>query len=479
MKDFIDHFKGIRNRLAGIIAITCLGIVMFIFILQMVLLVPTYNNILDSKLSDALVGVTNVLKGRDVPEALSVINQLATDGMCIEISDSETLEPLLIWEGLGSQCLLHSGVAGNEVEQNANLLAMRIRATEENEYRHTISSTPGDQQRVFGSYIEDSNQVILVSTDLEQIDVAGEVISRQIFISLALVLPIAVIIAFVFAGYFTAPISELGKATKQIASGNYDIKLDTDRDDELGELASDFSLMTTELRRTSNLKDELLGNISHDLRTPLTLIKGYAETIRDFTGDVEEKRNEQLDIIIEETDRLSSFIGNVMELSKQNSGETPLERCTLELCEFLSDIVSRERRMAELSGVSIELKLPTDEIYINADPRQLDSAIHNLIENAVTHVGDDKNVIVGCDNSVSPIKVFVTDHGKGISREDINFIFDRYYRARADRGERGSGLGLAIVKSTFVRHGFNFGVDSSLGNGSTFWFTVDIANKRL
>ncbi len=480
MKNFLNLFSGIRNRLAAIIAIICFAIVTLTFVLQTILLVPTYNNLLDSKLSEALATVTNVLSGGNVPNGILEIQELASTGICIEISDADTMKPMLIVEGIGSQCLLHSGNPGNEVVDNANLLSMRMRAVEEIEFKYTMSSeSDNNQQRVFGSLINDGNLTLIVSTDLEQIDVASEVISQQIYISLLLIIPIAVAIAFVFAGYFTAPISELGKATKQISAGNYDIKLDTDREDELGELANDFSIMTVELRRTSNLKDELLGNISHDLRTPLTLIKGYAETIRDFTGEVEEKRNEQLDIIINETDRLSGFISNVMELSKQNSGETPLELCTFDLCQYIADIVTRERHMAQMRGVTINLNLPNNEIYIDADPRQLDSAIHNLIENAVHHVGEDKIVVVGCDNTVTPIKIYIEDHGKGIGKEDINFIFDRYYRARADRGESGSGLGLAIVKSTFVRHGFNFGVDSSLGNGSTFWFTVDNARERL
>ncbi len=479
MKRFLDLFKGIRNRLAAIIALTCLGIVTFTFFLQSVLLVPTYNNILDTQLSKAIESASEAIENNDVPSAIRTITDIASNGICIEISDSESLKPLIIIEGIGSQCLLHSGEAGNELEENANLISMRMRASEEDNFRYTMTSDTDASQRIFGQTVGDDEQIIIVSTDLEQIDVAGTVIARQIFISLALTLPLAVAIAFVFAGYFTAPISELGKATKQVANGNYDIMLDTERDDELGDLAGDFSVMTNELKRSSKLKDELLGNISHDLRTPLTLIKGYAETIRDFTGEVEEKRNEQLDIIIAEADRLSGFISNVMELSKQNSGETPLERVRFDLCKFLEEIVFREKRMAELKGVTINLSLPPTEVYINADPRQLDSAVHNLIENAVTHVGEDKIVIVGCEPTAEITRVYIEDHGKGIGKQDINYIFDRYYRARADRGESGSGLGLAIVKSTFVQHGYNFGVDSSLGKGSTFWFTVDNVCERL
>ncbi len=475
MRKLLENFKGIRNRLAVFVAVICLFVVIFTFVLQALLLVPTYYNTLDTMLSRSVSVVTETLKHDSIPIATQNILELASNGLCIEVSDAETLQLHLLADGLGNQCLLHTGTVGNEVMDEATLLTMRLKAVEEGSYKQSYSTDYSDhEQRIFGSYIESTGQVLLVSINLEQISMAKDVINNQIFIALAIILPIAAGIAFLFAGFFTAPISKLADATKRVASGNYEIELDEERDDELGHLSSDFSAMTAELRRTSKLKDELLANISHDLRTPLTLIKGYAETMRDFTGSDEEKRNEQLDIIINETDRLSGFITDVMELSKQNSGEAPLEREPLNFYEFVRGITYREQRVAELKGVTVTLKVPHGSAYINADKRQMDTILHNLIENAVNHAGDDKQVIVQCEAQANLIKLMVVDHGKGISKEDINFIFDRYYRVRDNNGLSGSGLGLAIVKSALVRHGYNFGVDSSLGKGSTFWFTVDI-----
>ncbi len=475
MRKLLENFKGIRNRLAVFVAVICLFVVIFTFVLQSLLLVPAYYNTLDRTLSRAVDAVSDTLNNDTIPVATQNILALATTGLCIEVSDAETLQLHVLADGLGNQCLLHTGTAGNEIMDEATLLSMRLKATEEGVYQQTYTNGFVDhEQRVFGKHIKETGQVLLVSTNLEQIDIAKGVINNQIFIALAIILPLAAGIAFLFAGFFTAPISKLAEATKQVASGNYDIKLDEERDDELGNLSSDFAAMTTELRRTSRLKDELLANISHDLRTPLTLIKGYAETMRDFTGGNEEKRNEQLDIIINETNRLSGFITDVMELSKQNSGETPIEREPVNFYEFVRAITYREQRLADLKGVVVDLIIPQGNVYINADKRQMDSVLHNLIENAVTHVGEDKTVIVRCEKNANVIKLSVEDHGKGISREDINFIFDRYYRVRDNRGASGSGLGLAIVKSALVRHGYNFGVDSSLGKGSSFWFTVDI-----
>ncbi len=471
----LDKLKGIRNRLAAFVAIICFGVVVFTFFLQSILLVPAYNTTLDTMLQRAVDDVELSLKDGNLASTIQTITTLASTGVCIEVSDAETLAPLMIADGLGTQCLIHTGTPGNEIMDEANLISMRLRAVDEATFKDTHrEDSSGDEQRVFGHFIEDTGQVLLVSTDLEQIGVARGVINRQIFIALAIILPLAAGIAFIFAGFFTAPISKLCVATKQVAAGNYDIELDVERDDEFGNLSNDFSAMTTELRRTSKLKDELLGNISHDLRTPLTLIKGYAETMRDFTGNDEEKRNEQLDIIINETDRLSAFISDVMELSKQNSGEAPLEREVVDLYEFVKAVVLREQQIAELRGVSVSLRIPDNTVYINADRRSMDSVLHNLIENAVTHVGEDKKVLVSCVTQANSVKISIEDHGKGISKEDINFIFDRYYRVRDNRGVSGSGLGLAIVKSSLVRHGYNFGVDSSLGKGSTFWITVDI-----
>ncbi len=475
MKRIIERLKGIHNRLAAFVAIICFGVVVFTFVLQSVLLEPTYNDTLDTMLERTGSVVSESLVNDSIPFIIQNITTLASTGVCIEVADANTLAPVMLADGLGTQCLIHTGTAGNEVLDEATLISMRLKAVEEGSYKETLrDENTGDEQRVFGYLIEETQQLLIVSTDLEQIGVARGVINRQVFITLAIILPLAAGIAFVFAGFFTAPISKLCEATKSVASGNYDIKLDVDRDDELGHLAIDFSAMTNELRRTSKLKNELLANISHDLRTPLTLIKGYAETMRDFTGNNEEKRNEQLDIIINEADRLSAFICDVMELSKQNSGEAPLERERIGFHDFVKELVSRERNIAELKGVIVTLNISDEPIYINADRRMMESVLHNLIENAVTHVGSDKKVEVSCVINANAAKVSVEDHGKGISKEDINFIFDRYYRVRDNKGISGSGLGLAIVKSALVRHEYNFGVDSSLKKGSTFWFTVDI-----
>ncbi len=468
--------QGMKNKLALFVGLICCCVVALTVTLQGFFLAPTYNSMLGEMLNSSERQIVNAINENGISGSLYDLTSLAAQGICIEISDAETLSPLVIVEGLGTPWLLHT--AGQHSLSEGELVDLRTEVASGNELDFTYAPTSQQQQRIMGRTLNDGS-LLIISADLDQIDSAKAVMNRQLILIILIVLPITAGIAFLFAGYFTAPVTRLRNATKSVASGNYDIKISTNRTDELGDLAVDFNAMTTELSRTSKLKDELLANISHDLRTPLTLIKGYAETIRDFTGVNEQKRNEQLDIIIGETDRLTGFVSEVMELSKQNCGETPMRPETFVINEFVQTVTVRERHSATLRGVDIELVLQDGEHCAHGDRNQLESVLHNLIENAVKHVGEDNKVVVNTVIGNDCVRVAVEDHGKGISKEDINYIFDRYYRARKNRGESGGGLGLAIVKATLLRHDYNFGVDSVPEVGSTFWFELKTVTPEL
>ena len=218
------------------------------------------------------------------------------------------------------------------------------------------------------------------------------------------------------------------------------------------------------------MQRDLLANVSHDLRTPLTLIKGYAETMRDINGGDEEKRNEQLDIIIDESDRLSSLVNSVMDLSKYSSGAVKPHKVRFDLAQMCDEVGSRYENICEQSGA--HLVIEADEpCMVLADPDSMQRVIHNLLANAVHHVGEDGYLALrALSREGGGVRVEVEDHGAGIPKEDLPYIFDKYYRSRADAGKVGTGLGLSITKAILVSHGFAFGVRSEVGSGSVFWF---------
>ena len=224
--------------------------------------------------------------------------------------------------------------------------------------------------------------------------------------------------------------------------------------------------------RNEELRANLLRTISHDLRTPLTLIKGYAETVRDITGDDKAHRDEQMNIIVDEADRLTALVSSVMELSKVTSGAEKCEKVHFDMGQLCDEVSERYDAVCAQNGWQLKLELPEEELPVYADPNMMQRALHNLLGNAMHHIGEDGLFFLRAFKCPEGVRVEVEDHGPGISAEDLPYIFDRYYRSRSDAGKQGTGLGLSITKAIFQQHGFRFGVHSTVGKGTVFWFIM-------
>lgn len=280
------------------------------------------------------------------------------------------------------------------------------------------------------------------------------------------------LVAALFSRWFTRPMRQLSEGAREIADGNYDVQVPVVRNDELGLLGREFNHMAQEVKRSAQLEKDILANVSHDLRTPLTLIKGYAETVRDITGDDKAKRTEQCSIIVDETDRLSTLVNSVMELSKVSSGAEKLNPVDFDMSQLCFEVAGRYDAVCEQNGWTLQLEA-NKECMVRADPAMMERVLHNLLGNATHHMGADGVFVLraipmpngGC-------RVEVEDHGPGIPPEELPHLFDRYYRARQDAGKTGTGLGLSITKAILQQHDFPFGVNSTVGKGSTFWFEM-------
>jgi len=221
------------------------------------------------------------------------------------------------------------------------------------------------------------------------------------------------------------------------------------------------------------MRRDLMANISHDLRTPLTMVKAYAEMIRDLSGDDPEKRNEHLEIIIEESDRLAALVNDIMDLTKLENGTSELHKEPFCVGSRLREIMTRYKLLSERDGYKFYISV-NDDAWAEADLIKFDQVIYNLVNNAVNYSGEEKSIYVMEVATPKKITISVTDTGDGIDKELMPLIFDRYYRAEKHKREViGTGLGLSIVKQIFILHGFQFGVKSEEGIGSTFWFEMD------
>ena len=323
-----------------------------------------------------------------------------------------------------------------------------------------------------GCLTKDGSYGVIVSASLAQIETAAEVM-RSVLIPVAIFLiALNLLVAALFSRWFTRPMRQLSEGAREIADGNYDVQVPVVRNDELGLLGREFNHMAQEVKRSAQLEKDILANVSHDLRTPLTLIKGYAETVRDITGDDKAKRTEQCSIIVDETDRLSALVNSVMELSKVSSGAEKLNPVDFDMSQLCFEVAGRYDAVCEQNGWKLQLEA-NKECMVRADPAMMERVLHNLLGNATHHMGADGVFVLraipmpngGC-------RVEVEDHGPGIPPEELPHLFDRYYRARQDAGKTGTGLGLSITKAILQQHDFPFGVNSTVGKGSTFWFEM-------
>ena len=232
---------------------------------------------------------------------------------------------------------------------------------------------------------------------------------------------------------------------------------------------------SSELKKVEGLRRELVSNVSHDMRTPLTMITGYSEVMRDIPG---ENSPENIQIIIDEANRLTSLVNNLMDISKLESGAIAMQNSVFCITDCIKDIFSRYTKLIEQDGYNIVFESDCDA-YIKADPLRISQVLYNLINNAINYAGEDKTIIV--KQSVSPDRVCIEiiDHGVGIEEDKLPYIWDRYYKVDKEHKMAvvGTGLGLSIVKNILNKYDAEFGVKSTIGFGSDFWFIFPTVKK--
>ncbi|MBQ8352780.1 MAG: HAMP domain-containing histidine kinase [Clostridia bacterium] len=278
------------------------------------------------------------------------------------------------------------------------------------------------------------------------------------------------------SGALIRPLDEISVKAKRLAKGDFDVDFSgEDYFEEMEALSASLNFAKDELSKTDRMQKELIANVSHDFKTPLTMIKAYAEMIIEVAGDDKAKREKSARVIMEEADRLASLVSDVLDLSKIRSGIQALEMQTFDLSAYLEETLARFGYLTETQGYRLDAKIE-QELYTRADQMKIGQVLYNLIGNAVNYTGDDKRVKVLLQREENCIRFAVSDTGAGIAEDELAGIWDRYYRSSEahKRPVQGTGLGLSIVKTILERHQFVFGVDSVLGQGSTFYVLFPI-----
>ena len=285
----------------------------------------------------------------------------------------------------------------------------------------------------------------------------------------------AIVLAFaasgVVAALITRPVTEVTECAKELSRGNFNLNLGKEYFcSEITELADALDSARKEISKADRMQKELIANVSHDFKTPLTMIKAYASMIREISGEDKNKRDAHAQIIIDESDRLAALVADLLDLSKLRAGLAESKSTVFNLSEEVYKVAGRFEYLKEVDGYRIETVVE-DDLYAYANKERIEQVLYNLIGNAVNYTGADKRVVVRLIRKDGGARFEVADSGKGIPPDEIDTIWDRYYRSNKThkRPVQGTGLGLSIVKGILLSQGCPFGVISEVGKGSCFW----------
>lgn len=331
----------------------------------------------------------------------------------------------------------------------------------------------GEGEYVYGKavVVDGTPMYLYVGQSLELMSTALHGMSTRIVLLAIFVFMLTFFVSSAVAGWLTKPMTEMTEKARRLAQGDFDMDFHgVDYGKEMVELAEALNFARDELSKTDSMQKELIANVSHDFKTPLTMIKAYASMIIEISGDNPEKRNQHAQVIINETDRLTSLVSDVLDLSKISSGIQPLQLQLADISACVRDALKRFDYLKETQGYRFETDIE-EGLFATVDELRLGQAIYNLIGNAVNYTGEDKRVIVQLKRKEEGFYFAVRDTGAGIKPEELKGIWERYYRSNTThkRPVQGTGLGLSIVKKVFEQHGLQFGVNSEVGKGSTFY----------
>jgi signal transduction histidine kinase len=287
---------------------------------------------------------------------------------------------------------------------------------------------------------------------------------------------IALLLARLLALGMTRPLRDMARASAKMAQGDYGQRVDTASRDEVGELARAFNRMSADLAQVERLRRELVANVSHELKTPISALRAHLENLLD---GVERPDRATLQVMLAQSERLSRLVEQLLDLSRLESGDLPFERTAVELRPLIDEVVS-EVRVSSHQEVRVQHDVPVDLPAAWADPERLHQVLFNLLDNAVRFTPSGGAVTVSAALRGDRLEVRVADTGPGIPPEHLPHVFERFYRVdqARSRGDGGTGIGLAIARSIVEAHGGRIWAESHLGTGTVFGFELPVAGDR-
>ncbi len=475
MKEFASELieKIKRIKIDGITRrwlINIIGVIAVLFIIAFVLsslAVKNYyynsvENIVSSGASDSAVSyfANNIENGNSLEESAA------------EYVNSYSLKnTTTIWiiDDKGNVILSSSGFSVEDQDMPDYTEAM---TNETGQAKH-IGRIGKEKVMALTKVIKDKNGAdigaIRVMSNIDEVDDQIASIRFIIFIVLLSVMAIIVLSNLYFIRSIIIPVQEINKATKLIATGNLDVRIEKQYNDEIGDLADSINSMATDIAAADKMKNDFISTISHELRTPLTSIKGWGETLTLGNQDnVDPLTRKGLQIIVSEAGRLEGFVEELLDFSRLQSGRMNLRLAKCDILAELEDTLFTFRERAVREGYEVKYSIPDKASIANADANRLKQVFMNILDNALKYSRPGSKILVKADfikrDGKDNVRIAIADQGCGISAEDLPHVKEKFYKANVS--VRGSGIGLAVTNEIVNLHGGTLDIDSEVGTGT-------------
>ncbi len=471
---------GIRFNVFKYLFLFSLAILLLFGGLQLVLIRPYYRDNKMQSVKNISTSIENNLLNKQASQAdvEAIFDLVVNNDTCVAVYN-ENGDNIYYSDAIGEACMLHQdielfgenlNIAGDS-KHFVSLLKdhKRLEATIE-------SRVTGYEMLVYGRVIANDlvNYYLVLNSPLEPVESVIDFILGQYLYIAIIVFVIAFVVALFLANNLSSPIRKMQKEALKLQSGHYNVHFQSPNPtfSEINDLALTLDNAALKLSKIDELRKDLLANVSHDIKTPLTMIQAYAEMIEDISGDDPLKRKEHLDIILKETDYLNKLITDMQELSKMQSGNLELKKDNFDLKDTVEDII--DLLDALFKEHQLKLVLDLKPVVVYADELKISQVIYNFLSNAIKHSPKGGSIYITIIDKDDYVRLEVRDEGEGINEEDLPYIWDRYYKIdkRFKRNLDSTGLGLAIAKAILEAHHARYGTKSKIGEGALFYFEL-------
>ena len=435
--------KSINYKTLSCLTLFSVGILILLWVIQVSFLKVFYEKYQEK----SLISLANELYYTKDSELKTKMDSLTFDtNTCIAFVDK--IGNIEYYNNKTKGCMLGKGSTLDKYIMEIN------NSNEDLKPIKLINPINKSQSLLYGVKVS-SGQLYLYTT-LEDINSTSTVLQGQLIYITFVVIMLAVTISLFLSKKLSKPIVDITDKAKKLADGDYSVRFEESDILEINELSNTLNYLEEEMSKTDEYRRDLMANVSHDLKTPLTMIKAYAEMVRDISYKDDKKRTDNLNVIIEESDRLNILVNDILELSKLQADASPLKLERINLIDTLNEVLKRYDIIKEKEGYKIKVNTPK-EVLVSVDQKRISQVLYNLINNAINYTGKNKTVNINIIDNKKYYRVEIQDSGKGIDEKDIEHIWDKYYKKDKNhkRNVVSTGLGLSIVKNILVQHKFN------------------------